>query len=83
MKCGGRVKLRSHDPNIDLISFSAFYISDVLQVCRGLVIAAIVFGFVAVFVTVMGLKCVTMGGKNAILKARVAMTGGLMFGVTG
>jgi len=56
---------------------------DVLQVCRGLMIASIVVGFAAIFITILGLKCVTIGGKNAAIKARVALAGGFMFGLTG
>ena len=59
------------------------YFVDILQVCRGLMIASIVVGFAAIFVTVLGLKCVTIGGRNVAVKARVAMAGGLMFGIAG
>lgn len=59
------------------------YLSDILFNCRGLMIAALTVGFVAILTTILGMKCVTIGGQNIKAKARVAFSGGLLFGVGG
>ncbi|KAM9111363.1 LOW QUALITY PROTEIN: claudin-7 [Pangshura tecta] len=53
-----------------------------LQATRALMVVSIVMGIVGIGVASMGMKC-TRCGDNKVQKARVAMTGGLIFVVGG
>lgn len=46
-------------------------------------ISAIGLGFIAIIVTVLGIKCTSIGGSHPRTKAKVTMIGGLLFGVAG
>ncbi|XP_039249877.1 uncharacterized protein LOC120327612 isoform X1 [Styela clava] len=61
--------------------YSKFFIGlpGVLQVCRALMITSITLGFIAVVVTILGIKCTSIGNTNPRAKARAAMIGGLLF----
>nr|XP_039249878.1 claudin-7-like isoform X2 [Styela clava] len=65
--------------------YSKFFIGlpGVLQVCRALMITSITLGFIAVVVTILGIKCTSIGNTNPRAKARAAMIGGLLFLVSG
>uniref|UniRef100_A0ACB8EXV1 Claudin-7 n=1 Tax=Sphaerodactylus townsendi TaxID=933632 RepID=A0ACB8EXV1_9SAUR len=54
-----------------------------LQATRALMVVSIVLGAVAMGVAVMGMKCTRCGGDNKVVKARIAMTGGIVFLVAG
>ena len=58
-------------------------ISEVLQTCRALMIAAIGLGFLGILLSVLGMKCTSVGASNHKAKARTALLGGLMLGVAG
>lgn len=69
-------------------SYDAFFIGlpEVLATCRALVICAIGLGFVGLLLVIMGMKCMTVGGKIAQVnhqsKARSTLIGGLLLGVS-
>lgn len=46
-------------------------------------IVSLVLGFLAMFVATMGMKCTRCGGDDKVKKARIAMTGGIIFIVAG
>ncbi|TFJ95845.1 Claudin-7 [Platysternon megacephalum] len=46
-------------------------------------VVSIVMGIVGIGVASMGMKCTRCGGDNKVQKARIAMTGGLIFVVGG
>ncbi|XP_052612523.1 claudin-7 [Peromyscus californicus insignis] len=54
-----------------------------LQATRALMVVSIVLGFIAMLVATMGMKCTNCGGDDKVKKARIAMTGGIIFIVTG
>ena len=56
---------------------------EVLQTCRALMIAAIGLGFLGILLSVLGMKCTSVGASNHKAKARTALLGGLMLGVAG
>ena len=59
------------------------WFSEVLQTCRALMIAAIGLGFLGILLSVLGMKCTSVGASNHKAKARTALLGGLMLGVAG
>uniref|UniRef100_H2XV98 Claudin n=2 Tax=Ciona intestinalis TaxID=7719 RepID=H2XV98_CIOIN len=65
--------------------YAEFFVNlpQVLQICRALMISSIGTGFVAIIITVLGMKCVGLGSSNHIVKARIALLGGLLFGISG
>ncbi|MEJ1273156.1 claudin 7 [Cricetulus griseus] len=54
-----------------------------LQATRALMVVSLVLGFLAMFVATMGMKCTSCGGDDKVKKARIAMTGGIVFIVAG
>ncbi|XP_075416926.1 claudin-7 [Tenrec ecaudatus] len=54
-----------------------------LQATRALMVVSLVLGFFAMFVATMGMKCTRCGGEDKVKKARIAMTGGIVFIVAG
>lgn len=46
-------------------------------------VISLVLGFLAMFVATMGMKCTRCGGDDKVKKARIAMTGGIIFIVAG
>lgn len=46
-------------------------------------VVSLVLGFLAMFVATMGMKCTSCGGDDKAKKARIAMTGGIVFIVAG
>ncbi|MXQ96836.1 hypothetical protein E5288_WYG020975 [Bos mutus] len=54
-----------------------------LQATRALMVASLVLGFLATFVATMGMKCTNCGGDDKVKKARIAMTGGIIFILAG
>ncbi|XP_006037385.3 claudin-7 [Alligator sinensis] len=54
-----------------------------LQATRALMVVAVVLGLVALGIAIMGMKCTRCGGDNKVQKARIAMTGGLVYVVAG
>lgn len=46
-------------------------------------VVSLVLGFLAMFVATMGMKCTRCGGDDKAKKARIAMTGGIVFIVAG
>ncbi|XP_015233783.1 PREDICTED: claudin-10-like [Cyprinodon variegatus] len=53
-----------------------------IQVCRGLVIAAVCLGFFGAALALLGMKCTKIGGSEAT-KARLAVLSGLSFILSG
>ena len=66
-----------------LLSKSMFNCLGVLHVCRALMISSISLGFIAINVTVFGMKCVIVGSSNPRAKAIIALIGGCFFGISG
>lgn len=46
-------------------------------------VVSLVLGFLAMFVATIGMKCTRCGGDDKAKKARIAMTGGIIFIVAG
>lgn len=46
-------------------------------------VVSLVLGFLAMFVATIGMKCTRCGGDDKVKKARIAMTGGIIFIVAG
>lgn len=46
-------------------------------------VVSLVLGLMAMFVGTMGMKCTNCGGDDKVKKARIAMTGGIIFIVAG
>lgn len=46
-------------------------------------VVSLVLGFLAMLVATMGMKCTRCGGDDKVKKARIAMTGGIVFIVAG
>ncbi|XP_063157759.1 claudin-7 [Candoia aspera] len=62
---------------------SMLSLSPPLQATRALMVISIVLGVIAAGIAAMGMKCTNCGGDNKVVKARIAMTGGLVFVVGG
>uniref|UniRef100_A0A098M143 Claudin n=1 Tax=Hypsiglena sp. JMG-2014 TaxID=1550645 RepID=A0A098M143_9SAUR len=54
-----------------------------IQATRALMVISIVLGVVALGIATMGMKCTRCGDDNKTTKARIAMTGGIVFLVAG
>lgn len=54
-----------------------------LQATRALMVVAVVLGLVALGIAIMGMKCTHCGSDDKVQKARIAMTGGLVYVVAG
>lgn len=46
-------------------------------------IAALVLGFIAIIITIIGMKCTNITPGNQTAKAIVSMIGGILFGIAG
>ncbi|XP_070623472.1 claudin-7 [Erythrolamprus reginae] len=53
------------------------------QVTRAMMVISIVLGVIALGIATMGMKCTRCGDDNKTTKARIAMTGGIVFLVAG
>ncbi|XP_034992263.1 claudin-7 [Zootoca vivipara] len=53
------------------------------QATRALMVVSLVLGVIAVGVSTMGMKCTNCGSEDKVTKARIAMTGGIIFMVAG
>ncbi|XP_020822517.1 claudin-7 [Phascolarctos cinereus] len=71
----GLVSCKSYD---SILSLSGF-----IQATRALMVISLVLGFLAMMVAAMGMKCTRCGGDDKVKKARIAMTGGIIFIVAG
>uniref|UniRef100_G3W1I6 Claudin n=1 Tax=Sarcophilus harrisii TaxID=9305 RepID=G3W1I6_SARHA len=54
-----------------------------IQATRALMVVSLVVGFLAMMIAAMGMKCTRCGGDDKVKKARIAMTGGIVFIVAG
>ncbi|XP_074167851.1 claudin-7 [Sminthopsis crassicaudata] len=54
-----------------------------MQATRALMVVSLVLGFLAMMVAAMGMKCTRCGGDDKVKKARIAITGGIVFIVAG
>uniref|UniRef100_H3A6J8 Claudin n=1 Tax=Latimeria chalumnae TaxID=7897 RepID=H3A6J8_LATCH len=61
---------------------SMLALEDYIQVCRGLMIAAVILGFLGAIVALVGMKCTKIGGSDRT-KARVAGFSGMIFILSG
>ncbi|XP_073182833.1 claudin-15 isoform X2 [Lepidochelys kempii] len=50
-----------------------------LQACRALMITALLFGFLAIVCSVVGMKCTKVANGNPAVKGKMAAAGGCMF----
>ncbi|XP_074839073.1 claudin-7 [Carettochelys insculpta] len=71
----GQIQCKAYDSILNL--------SSALQATRALMVVSIVLSIVAVGIATMGMKCTRCGGENKVQKARIAMTGGIVFVVGG
>ncbi|XP_020655524.3 claudin-7 [Pogona vitticeps] len=62
---------------------SVLALSSSLQATRALMVVSLVLGVIATGVAVMGMKCTRCGGDDKVVKARIAMGGGIVFLVSG
>ncbi|XP_044777433.1 claudin-7 isoform X2 [Neomonachus schauinslandi] len=75
MQSTGLMSCKSYD--------SVLALSAALQATRALMVVSLVLGFLAMFVATTGMKCTNCGGDDKVKKARIAMTGGFIFIVSG
>uniref|UniRef100_A0A2I3GZK5 Claudin n=1 Tax=Nomascus leucogenys TaxID=61853 RepID=A0A2I3GZK5_NOMLE len=54
-----------------------------IQSARALMVVAVLLGFVAMVLSVVGMKCTRVGDSNPIAKGRVAIAGGALFILAG
>ncbi|XP_077882196.1 claudin-19 isoform X3 [Ictidomys tridecemlineatus] len=54
-----------------------------IQSARALMVVAVLLGFVAMVLSVIGMKCTRVGDSNPIAKGRVAISGGALFILAG
>lgn len=54
-----------------------------IQSARALMVVAVLLGFVAMVLSVIGMKCTRVGDSNPIAKGRVAIAGGALFLLAG
>ncbi|KAG8507626.1 Claudin-19, partial [Galemys pyrenaicus] len=54
-----------------------------IQSARALMVVAVLLGFVAMILSVVGMKCTRVGDSNPIAKGRVAVSGGVLFLLAG
>uniref|UniRef100_A0A0B8RUV5 Claudin n=1 Tax=Philothamnus irregularis TaxID=1899461 RepID=A0A0B8RUV5_9SAUR len=62
---------------------SMLALSAAIQATRALMVISIVLGVIAIGIATMGMKCTHCGDDNKVTKARIAMTGGIIFLVAG
>ncbi|XP_061444470.1 claudin-7 [Rhineura floridana] len=71
----GQIQCKVYDSVLNLASS--------LQATRALMVVSIVLGVIAMGVATMGMKCTHCGGDDKVKKARIAMTGGIIFLLSG
>uniref|UniRef100_A0A4X2JV48 Claudin n=1 Tax=Vombatus ursinus TaxID=29139 RepID=A0A4X2JV48_VOMUR len=71
----GLISCKSYDSFLALSGF--------IQATRALMVISLVLSFLAMMVAAMGMKCTRCGGDDKVKKARIAMTGGIIFIVAG
>ncbi|XP_029372914.1 claudin-4-like [Echeneis naucrates] len=54
-----------------------------LQGCRALMILSLLVGLASILVSVLGLKCTKIGRTSEHIKAQIALSGGIMFIISG
>uniref|UniRef100_G1PN70 Claudin 19 n=2 Tax=Myotis lucifugus TaxID=59463 RepID=G1PN70_MYOLU len=54
-----------------------------IQSARALMVVAVLLGFVAMILSVIGMKCTRVGDSNPIAKGRIAISGGALFLLAG
>ncbi|KAK2846502.1 hypothetical protein Q5P01_009501 [Channa striata] len=54
-----------------------------LQACRALMILSLLVGLASIIVSVLGLKCIKMGRTPEYVKNQIALSGGVMFILSG
>ncbi|KAF6108016.1 claudin 19 [Phyllostomus discolor] len=54
-----------------------------IQSARALMVVAVLLGFVAMVLSVVGMKCTRVGDSNPIAKSRIAISGGALFLLAG
>ncbi|XP_061576101.1 claudin-19-like [Cololabis saira] len=54
-----------------------------LQTCRALMILALLFGLAAILSSILGLRCTKIGGMSELVKDRIALSGGILFILSG
>lgn len=62
---------------------SVLSLSATIQATRALMVVSLVLGFLAMLISTVGMKCTRCGGDDKVKKARIAMTGGIVFIVGG
>lgn len=72
----GCIKIHPH------AAFRLFY-PGYLQACRALMIIALLLGLFSMIVSIMGLKCITIGSSSDQAKSKMAGTGGILFILAG
>ncbi|KAL7842050.1 hypothetical protein SRHO_G00237390 [Serrasalmus rhombeus] len=50
-----------------------------VQACRALMIVALILGLLSMITSILGLKCIQFGSTNDQTKAKIALTGGILF----
>ncbi|XP_039193850.1 claudin-7 [Crotalus tigris] len=71
----GQLQCKVYD---SMLSLGAY-----LQATRALMVISIVLGVMGIGIATMGMKCTHCGDDNKTTKARIAMTGGIVFLVAG
>lgn len=54
-----------------------------IQTCRALMVISVLFGFMGIIISVVGMKCTKVGDNNPTTKTRIAVTGGALFLLAG
>ncbi|XP_065131442.1 claudin 15-like a [Paramisgurnus dabryanus] len=54
-----------------------------IQACRALMIIALILGLISIIVSTMGLKCINIGKRDEESKAKIAVSGGIIFIIAG
>ncbi|XP_028818320.1 claudin 15-like b [Denticeps clupeoides] len=54
-----------------------------IQGCRALMIIALLMGLISIIISVLGLKCTKIGSTTAEVKGKIALTGGILFILSG
>ncbi|KAG8445435.1 hypothetical protein GDO86_010277 [Hymenochirus boettgeri] len=62
---------------------SVFSLPTHTQICRALMIVSLVLGFISCILSLFGLKCTKFGTSNENTKGKIALTGGLIFILSG
>ncbi|XP_050978854.1 claudin-19 isoform X1 [Labeo rohita] len=54
-----------------------------IQTCRALMVISVLMGFIAIIVSVVGMKCTKVGDNNPSTKSKIAISGGSLFLLSG